>query len=134
MDNIRVVLNLFTNTGDIEYTLGYINLNNINTLQELFDNIYNLPNLSEFYNGYIYLLDFNATIIIKSDSTVPELNIFKNAFVEDNNNYIYVRTIFDYLDSNPRCRNKEFLRKWFKSDNKIRDSELYSEVNYGIGL
>lgn len=131
MNNVRIVLNLFIDTGDIEYTLGYINLNNINTVQELFDIIYNLPDL---YNGYIFLLDFNVTQTLKSYSTNSELIMFKNAFVEDNNNYIYVRTIFEFLDSNPQYKNKHFLSKWFDSDNKIKDTILYTNVNYGKGL
>ncbi len=134
MDRVRVVLNLFTSTGDIEYTLGYINLNNINTVQELFDVVYNLPNLSEFYNGYVYLLDFNTTILIKSFSTIDELNELKQAILDDRDNYIYVRTIFDFLDSNPRYRNRPFLKNWLNSDNTIRDPKLYSDVFYGIGL
>jgi hypothetical protein len=134
MNRVPVVLNLFTSTGDIEYTLGYIDLNNINTIQELFNIVYNLLDLSDLYNGYITIIDFNSTIVLKSFSTNLEFNMFKNAFIEDNNNYIYVRTIFNFLESNPRYANKDFLRKWFNSDDKIRDPKLYQNVNYGIGL
>jgi len=134
MDRVRVVLNLFILTEDIEYTLGYVNLNNINTIQELFNAVYNLLDLNDLYNGYIVILDFDSTIILKSHSTQSDLNIFKNALMQDPNNYIYVRTIFEFLNSNPSYKNREYLRKWLKTDNKIRDPKLYSDVNYGIGL
>ena len=133
MERVRVILNLFMHHVDIEYTIGYLNLNDINTIQELFDAVYNLLDQHDLYHGYVYLLDFNVTIILKSYSPELDLEIFKNAFIEDSENYIYARTIFEFLDSNPIYRNREYLTNWFDSDNKVRDSKLYSLVKYGHG-
>lgn len=108
-------------------------MNDINTIQELFDAVYNLLDQHDLYHGYVFLLDFNSTLILKSYSPETDLEIFKNALLADTENYIYVRTIFSFLESNPRFRNREFLTKWFDSDNKVRDSKLYSLVKYGHG-